>query len=73
VAVNPDRELRKVAVKRGWQIRDFRKPVRMRQRLPVSRPTPSVTAMAAAAVVAAVFGWVYIRPRLARLAARRAA
>jgi HAD superfamily hydrolase (TIGR01490 family) len=73
VAVNPDRELRKVALKRGWQIRDFRRPVRMRQRIPVGRPTPSVTAMAAAAVVAAVFGWVYIRPRLARLAGRRAA
>jgi HAD superfamily hydrolase (TIGR01490 family) len=73
VAVNPDRDLRKLAVKRGWQIRDFRKPVRMRQRIPVARPTPSVTAMAAAAVVAAVFGWVYIRPRLARLAGRKAA
>lgn len=73
VAVNPDRELRKVAVSRGWQIRDFRRPVRMRQRIPVGRPTPSVTAMVAGAVVAAVFGWVYLRPRLARLAGRRAA
>jgi HAD superfamily hydrolase (TIGR01490 family) len=39
VAVNPDRDLRKLAEKRGWQIRDFRRPVRLRQRLPrVSAP-----------------------------------
>jgi len=31
VAVNPDSELRKIAVERGWPISDFRKPVAMRQ------------------------------------------
>lgn len=67
VAVNPDRELRKMAEKRGWQIRDFRRPVPLRRRFgDFPRPSAQVAALAAAAVVAAVFGWVYLRPRLAR-------
>ena len=67
VAVNPDRELRRLAEKRGWQIRDFRRPVPLRRRFgQISRPSGHVAALAAAAVVAAVFGWVYLRPRLAR-------
>jgi HAD superfamily hydrolase (TIGR01490 family) len=62
VAVNPDRDLRREAEKRGWQIRDFRRPVRMRERLPnVPRPTPSVAALAGSAAVAAILGWVYLR------------
>jgi HAD superfamily hydrolase (TIGR01490 family) len=66
VAVNPDRELRKEAEERDWQIRDFRHPVRLRHRLArVARPNPSIAAVAAAAAIAAVFGWVYLRPRLA--------
>jgi HAD superfamily hydrolase (TIGR01490 family) len=63
VAVNPDRELRRIAERRGWKIRDFRRPVRMRQRFAeVSRPSPLVVA-AGAAVAAAVILWVYLRPR----------
>jgi len=31
VAVNPDRDLRKEAEKRGWQVRYFRRPVRLRE------------------------------------------
>lgn len=33
VAVNPDTELRKVAVEREWEIRDFQKPVAMRTQI----------------------------------------
>jgi HAD superfamily hydrolase (TIGR01490 family) len=68
VAVNPDRDLRRVAEKRGWQIRDFRRPVRLRQRLAstVPRPAPQVALAAAAAAIALAFGWAYLRPRLAR-------
>jgi HAD superfamily hydrolase (TIGR01490 family) len=33
-AVNPDRELRKVATERGWPILRFERPVAMRRRLP---------------------------------------
>jgi hypothetical protein len=62
VAVNPDRDLRKLAEKRGWQIRDFRRPVRLRQRLPrVRAPRPSVAALAGSAAVAAILGWLYLR------------
>ena len=62
VAVNPDRDLRKEAERRGWQIRDFRRPVRLRQRLPqVSPPSPVVAAVVASAAILAVVGWAVAR------------
>ena len=68
VAVNPDRELRREAERRGWQIRDFRRPVRLRERLPqVGAPPPGLAALVAGAV-GLFLGWLYLR-RL--LAARR--
>jgi HAD superfamily hydrolase (TIGR01490 family) len=72
VAVNPDRELRKIAEERGWQIRDFHQPVRLRTRIAsaVPAPRPGVTALVAAAGVAAVLLWVVLR---SRAAGRRAA
>jgi HAD superfamily hydrolase (TIGR01490 family) len=61
VAVNPDRDLRREAERRGWQTRDFRRPVRLRERLPqVSAPSPGVAA-AVAAALATLLGWWYIR------------
>ncbi len=67
VAVNPDRDLRREAEKRGWQIRQFRRPVRLRQRIASAVPRPSPVATVAAAVgVAAVLAWLYLRPRVAR-------
>ena len=30
VAVNPDRELRRLAEEQGWEVRNFRRPVRLR-------------------------------------------
>jgi HAD superfamily hydrolase (TIGR01490 family) len=67
VAVNPDRELRKMAEERGWQIRDFHRPVRLRTRIAsaVPAPRPGVTAALAAAGVAAVLLWVVLRSRAA--------
>ena len=41
VAVNPDRPLAKVARERGWEVRHFTKPTRLRNR--VTRTTPVVT------------------------------
>jgi HAD superfamily hydrolase (TIGR01490 family) len=72
VAVNPDRELRKIAEQRGWKIRDFRRPVRLRQRW-ADVPRPSPVAVAAAALIAAVIAWLYLRGRTPgnRRAARR--
>jgi HAD superfamily hydrolase (TIGR01490 family) len=67
VAVNPDRELRKVATERGWQVRDFRRPVRLRQRIAtVPARTPTAARVAIAAVAAGLIGWLLIRPRLPR-------
>jgi HAD superfamily hydrolase (TIGR01490 family) len=66
VAVNPDRELRRLAQQRGWKIRDFRRPVRLRQRFPeFRRPSPAAVAVAVA-LAAAVLAWVYLRARDAR-------
>ena len=64
VAVNPDRELRKEAEAHRWQIRDFRRPVRLRMRLAsVPRPPTPIAAAAAAAVAALIVGWIFLRPR----------
>jgi HAD superfamily hydrolase (TIGR01490 family) len=67
VAVNPDRELRREAEQRGWDVREFRRPVRLRTRI-VTAATHPRTQLAAAAVgavaVAAIFGWVVLRSRL---------
>jgi HAD superfamily hydrolase (TIGR01490 family) len=65
VAVNPDKELRREAEDRGWQIRDFRRPVRLRTWLAgaVPRTRPSVTAAAGVVVVAGVLVWAALRSR----------
>ena len=61
IAINPDRELRKVAAERSWPVDVFRHPVPMRDRLPhLRRPDMSVTnGLAAAGAVAfvAAFAW----------------
>jgi HAD superfamily hydrolase (TIGR01490 family) len=66
VVVNPDRALARAARERGWEVRQFVKPVRLRDR--VSRTGPAVTT-AAALAGGAVLLW---RGRRARLAARAA-
>jgi HAD superfamily hydrolase (TIGR01490 family) len=61
VAVNPDRELRRVAAARGWPLEVFRNPVPIRDRLPhLRRPAVNVAsglvaALAVAAVIAAAW------------------
>ena len=52
VAVNPDRALAKVATERGWEIRNFTKPMRLRDR--VGRTTPVVTTSLAVAGAALI-------------------
>jgi len=67
VAVNPDRDLRREAESRGWDIRDFRRPVRLRTRIAetASRPRTRVTAGVLSAVVAAaIVGYLVLRSRL---------
>ena len=65
VAVNPDRDLRREAEKLEWQIRYFRRPVRLRSRLVQAVPQPSVpvAAVAAIAVAAVAVVWILLRPR----------
>jgi HAD superfamily hydrolase (TIGR01490 family) len=67
VAVNPDRELRRLADANGWQIRDFRRPVRLRTRIASRVPTTRspVAAGVAVAAIAAILAWLVLRSRLA--------
>jgi HAD superfamily hydrolase (TIGR01490 family) len=51
VAVNPDRELARIAAERGWEVRLFRHGVPLRER--VAMPPPRQTAIGAAALVTA--------------------
>jgi HAD superfamily hydrolase (TIGR01490 family) len=53
VVVNPDRELMRIAQDRGWEVRHFVRPVRLRDRVPM--PHPGLAA-AAGAVIAATGG-----------------
>jgi HAD superfamily hydrolase (TIGR01490 family) len=67
-AVNPDSELRRIALEREWPVLDFARPVSMRSRLAIERKQ-AVAAGAAAAAVSAValgFAW-YARARHQRL------
>jgi HAD superfamily hydrolase (TIGR01490 family) len=69
VAVNPDRELRKEAETRGWDIRDFRRPVRLRTRIArtAAHPKTRVAAGVVAAVTAAgILTYLVIRSRTTR-------
>lgn len=63
VAVNPDRDLGRIASERGWDIRWFVEPVRLRDRVPM--PSPRVAAVGggvgAAVTVGAVAAWWWLR------------
>ena len=61
-AVNPDKELRKVAEERDWPILTFRNPVSLRRRIAerVPRPSPTAAALAGATVIA-VIAWAWLR------------
>jgi HAD superfamily hydrolase (TIGR01490 family) len=65
VAVNPDKELRRIADERGWELRDFRSPVRMRSRIASLGPVakPGLAAVVGVVAVAAVLVWVVMRSR----------
>lgn len=64
VAVNPDRALRATALTRGWEVRDFSLPVRVRGRIPVvPRPPTEVVAGAGVLGALALAGALYQRVR----------
>ena len=51
VAVNPDRELARVAREREWDVRYFQRPVRLRDRVPVPPRGPTIAAGVTAAAI----------------------
>jgi HAD superfamily hydrolase (TIGR01490 family) len=55
VAVNPDKELRRIALERDWRIETFRNPVSLRSRLPEWR-RPEVTWASSVGIALAVVG-----------------
>jgi HAD superfamily hydrolase (TIGR01490 family) len=66
VAVNPDRVLLKAARERGWEVRSFVHPVRLRDRMPAPRPGPTAAVAAGVAAVAGATAVVWWRIRAAR-------
>ncbi|MFP4634673.1 MAG: HAD family hydrolase [Nitriliruptoraceae bacterium] len=53
--VNPDRDLRAAALAMGWEVRDFTRPVRLRDRLPtVPRPAGQIALALTAAALASL-------------------
>ena len=57
IAVNPDRVLARLAKDRGWEVRQFVRPVRLRDRVPVPPPVPTAAiglAVAAAGTAIAI-------------------
>jgi HAD superfamily hydrolase (TIGR01490 family) len=65
VAVNPDRELARVAREREWEIRYFQRPVRLRDRVPVPPKGPTLAAGGAAVAIATglvLYMWLRRRP-----------
>ncbi|HWJ11176.1 MAG TPA: HAD hydrolase family protein, partial [Nocardioides sp.] len=51
-AVNPDKELRKVAAARGWPVLVFVRPVALQSRLHLPPPRPTLAALAVGGAVA---------------------
>ncbi|MGW0882890.1 HAD family hydrolase [Streptomyces sp. NPDC002671] len=64
-AVNPDRALRREALAREWPVLEFRRPVRLKQRLPTLSvpPRPALVAAAAIGAAAATAGLVWYANR----------
>jgi HAD superfamily hydrolase (TIGR01490 family) len=71
VAVNPDRVLQKVARDKGWEIRTFNHPVRLRDRVPAPRPAHTVLGAVLAVAATGLVLWWRLRP--ARRVSRPAA
>jgi HAD superfamily hydrolase (TIGR01490 family) len=64
LAVNPDRELAKIAADRGWEVLAFERPVTIRTRLAeLPRPTPVVSGAALAAMIGSLALYWLIRSR----------
>ena len=58
VAVNPDRQLRRLAEERGWPVLEFDRPVALGERVPLGSQVGGVTALTLAL---ALVVWVGVR------------
>jgi hypothetical protein len=70
VAVNPDRELARLARQREWEIREFDEPVRLRRRVPTPAPAPTAAVggvLAAVGLGVAGYRWAQSRQNPPRL------
>ena len=64
VAVNPDRELARIARERDWEVRYFQRPVRLRDRVPVPPRGPTIAAgSVAVAIGSALVLYMWLRKR----------
>ena len=64
VAVNPDRELRKIAEEREWPIREFDLAVDLRTRLAeIPKPDPIISGAALATSIAAILAVILLRSK----------
>ena len=63
VAVNPDKELARVARDRDWETRTFTHPIRLRDRVPVPPRGPTIAAGGALAVGTGVAVYIWLRRR----------
>jgi HAD superfamily hydrolase (TIGR01490 family) len=63
VVVNPDRELARTARDRGWEVRNFVHPVRLRDRVPVPPPGPTVAGAGVIGALVGAFVWWRLRSR----------
>jgi len=64
LAVNPDRELAKIAAERGWEVLAFERPVTTRTRLAeLPRPTPVVSGAALAGAIGSLALYWLMRSR----------
>lgn len=61
VVVNPDRVLARIAKERGWEVRQFVRPVRLRDRVPVPPAKPTAIGAATVGTLAGGFVWWRIR------------
>jgi hypothetical protein len=60
-AINPERELRAIAEKRGWPILEFRRRVTLAKRL--TQPVPLISGATVAAALGAAIAWGVMRRR----------
>jgi HAD superfamily hydrolase (TIGR01490 family) len=72
-AVNPDRGMRRIAIEKGWPMREFRHPIPLRQRLRDKPAVPVAAAALGVGVGVAIGFLVYGRIKRARAALMRAA